>query len=83
MPHIKSETMLNFLSGKGICVSAGSACSSHSQGVSRALTAFGIDSAEADCSIRISISHMNTADELDLFADALKEGIDRLAKISK
>ena len=83
LPGIRSETMLNFLSGKGICVSAGSACSTHSKGVSRALTAFGLTGAEADSSLRISLSHENTKEQLDFFAAALFEGIGRLARVSK
>lgn len=83
LPNIKSETMLNYLSGKGICVSAGSACSTHAPGVSRALRAFGLSDGAADCSLRVSLSHMNTAKELDLFSDALLDGIGRLARISK
>lgn len=82
LPDIKSETMLNYLSGKGICVSAGSACSTHSAGVSRALTAYGLDSRAADCSLRVSLSHMNTFEEIDIFAGTLAEGIGSLAKIS-
>lgn len=83
LPGIKSETMLNFLSGRGICVSAGSACSTHAPGVSRALKAFGLSDSAADSSLRISISHRNTKEELDSFADALAEGIGSLARISK
>ncbi len=40
LPSIKSETMLNFLSAKGFCVSAGSACSSHSRHISPSLVGF-------------------------------------------
>lgn len=81
LPDIKSETMLNFLSGEGICVSAGSACSARAKGVSRALTAFGLPESEADCSIRISLSHLNTEDEIAAFADTLKAGLQKLARI--
>lgn len=81
LPSIKSETMLNFLSGEGICISAGSACSARSKGVSRALTAFGIPDEEADCSVRVSFNHLNTEEEIEMFAKALKEGIEKLAKI--
>lgn len=83
LPDIKSETMLNYLSGEGICISAGSACSARGKGVSRALVAFGITEREADCSVRVSFGHLNTEDELVAFADALKNGIQRLAKIGK
>lgn len=81
LPHIKSETMLNFLSGEGICVSNGSACSSHERHLSRALLAFGLPEEEVDCTIRVSLSHNNTEDELLRFLDVLAEGVSRLARI--
>lgn len=81
LPQIKSETMLNFLSGEGICISAGSACSARSAGVSRALTAFGLPYSEADCSVRVSLSHLNTAEDIETFAAVLSAGVARLAKI--
>lgn len=81
LPSIKSETMLHFLSGKGIFVSSGSACSSHAKSVSRALSAFGIADKEADCSIRISLSEYNTTKEADTLCDALAEGLASLVRI--
>lgn len=81
LPRIKSETMLHFLSAKDIFVSSGSACSSHSRSVSRALTAFGLDAREADMSLRISISAYNTEEEAETLVSALKDGTERLVKI--
>ena len=81
LPNIKSETMLHFLSGKGIFVSSGSACSSHAKSVSRALKAFGISDKEADTSLRISLSPYNTVEEADALCDALAEGLASLVRI--
>lgn len=81
LPQIKSETMLNYLSGEGICISAGSACSARGQGVSRALTAFGLSKEEADCTVRVSIGHLNTETDIITFAKVLNAGIEKLAKI--
>ena len=81
LPNIKSETMLHFLSGRGIYVSSGSACSSHSKSVSRALSAFGLADIEADCSIRISISPYNTKEEADVLCESLADGINTLIRI--
>lgn len=81
LPSIKSETMLHFLSGKGIFVSSGSACSSHAKSVSRALSAFGISDKEADCSLRISLSRYNTIEDADKLCDALAEGLASLIRI--
>lgn len=81
LPRIKSETMLNFLSSKGICVSSGSACSSHSKKISGALVSFGLEEIEADCTIRISLSHENTVDEAEEFISVLSEGVKTLQRI--
>lgn len=80
LPGIRSEIMLNYLSGEGICISAGSACSTHSSGPSGALIAYGIPKEEADTSVRISLSHENTEEEIDIFVETLARGIDRLAR---
>lgn len=81
LPSIKSETMLHFLSSKGICVSSGSACSSKSGHPSRALISFGLTPFAADCSIRISFSEFNTHEDVDCLVSALQEGISGLVKI--
>ena len=74
MPGIRSETVLNDLSSRGICVSAGSACSSHAvKKGSRVLEAFGLAPAEADTTVRVSISPDNTAEEADVLVRALSE----------
>ena len=83
LPSIKSETMLNYLSGKGFCVSAGSACSSHSRHISSSLVGFGLTEQEADCTIRVSFSEYNTETEVEDFCTALGEGIDSLVRIKK
>ncbi len=81
LPDIKSETMLHALSADGIFVSSGSACSSHSHHPSESLLAFGLTPHEADCSLRISLSRYNTAEEIDALCASLQKNIDRLVKI--
>lgn len=81
LPKIKSETMLHYLSSLGVYVSSGSACSSNSAHHSSALTAFGRTAAEADTSIRISLSHRNTREDVDGLIDGLKSGLARLSRI--
>ncbi|MBP5429111.1 MAG: cysteine desulfurase [Clostridia bacterium] len=80
LPRIKSETMLHALSARGIYVSSGSACSSHGKHGTSALTAFGLSVSDADATIRVSFSHRNTPEQVDLLADALSEEISRLAR---
>ena len=83
LPSIKSQTMLNYLSAQGICVSSGSACSSHSVKISPSLAAFGLTPHEADCSLRVSFSALNTEDEVDRLCEALEKGISTLVRIRK
>jgi cysteine desulfurase len=83
MPKIKSETMLNFLSGKGFAVSSGSACSAQSGRISNALLCFGLSEAEADTTLRISLCADNTEEELIALCDALKVGIKMLARMKR
>ncbi len=75
LPGIKSETMLNHLSARGVYVSSGSACSAYSKKKSGALEAFGIDPHDADCAIRISLSHENTSEDIDALIGGLADGI--------
>lgn len=83
LPDLKSETMLHFLDARGICVSSGSACSSHARHVSRSLLAFGASEREADCSLRVSISRFTAKEELDALVAALREGLETLIRIRK
>jgi len=83
LPCIKSQTMLNFLSAEGICVSSGSACSSHSLKTSPTLLAFGLTPEAADSSLRISFSRFNTKEDIDKLEEALERGISTLVKIKR
>ena len=60
---IKSEPMLNFLSDRGISVSAGSACSKGKK--SHVLTQMGLDRKRLDSPLRISFSRYTTVQEID------------------
>lgn len=80
MPHIRSEVMLHFLSAREIYVSSGSACSSHSHHTSSALQSFGLTPAEADCTIRVSLSGEETLEDVACFLSALEEGVATLIR---
>ncbi len=83
LPDIKSETMLHALSAHGICISHGSACSSHAQKVSPSLLALGLSAADAACSIRVSFGIQNTTAEIDTFVQALSAEIARLVRVKR
>ena len=80
MPRIKSETMLHYLSSKGIYVSSGSACSSHDAHLSSAMLAFGLTEREADTTVRVSFGVTNTREEVDAFLAALADGVAHLIR---
>ena len=63
-PGVDAQTLLLMLDSQGVCVSAGSACQAHEHKTSRVLLAMGIPKEEADSSIRISFSHLNTVEEV-------------------
>lgn len=81
LPKIKSETMLHYLSSLGIFVSSGSACSSNGGHLSSALISFGKSDAEADSSIRVSLSFRNTVEDIDGLIDGLKGGLSKLSRM--
>ena len=68
----RSEVLLHTLSEKDIFISSGSACSSH-KGKSPVLENFGLNEAEADCTVRLSFSPLNTKEEAVQFCRALRE----------
>jgi Cysteine sulfinate desulfinase/cysteine desulfurase and related enzymes len=83
LPDIKSETMLHFLSGKGIYVSSGSACASNTGHISYTLLNFGLDNRAADCTLRISFSDANTTEQIDTLIAELNNGLNSLIRIRK
>ena len=71
---IPSEVFLRVMADKGFCLSSGSACSSNSRGKAESvLAAMNIDSKDRMSSIRISLSYLNTDNEVDLLCKALCE----------
>ncbi len=80
LPNIRSETMLHFLSGKGISVSAGSACSSHGKGPSTVLIAFGLTPEAAASSLRISLCEQTEPEDIEALLLALDEGVRTLVR---
>ena len=69
---LRSEILLHMLSEQEVFVSSGSACSSHS-GKSPVLQNFGLSQKDADSTIRLSFSRLNTEDEAVEFCRILRE----------
>lgn len=68
---VDGETMILMLDGRGICISAGSACRSHEADPSHVLLAMGLSEEDARSTLRISFSKYNTVDEATMAADAI------------
>ncbi len=78
----KGEVLSRMLDEEGAYVSTSSACSSKKK-ISRVLTEAGIDNQEAQNTLRISLSRMNTAEECERLAEVLIKNVRRLRKILK
>ncbi len=73
IPDVDAETLVKRLDIAGFAVSAGSACASGKSEPSHVLLALGYSEERATSSIRISISHLNSVEELGQFILALKD----------
>ena len=74
IPGVPSSWSLNALSAKGICVSAGSACSAKEKKKGNpVLSAYGLPQQEIETSLRISFGPHNTKEECALLCQALQE----------
>lgn len=86
IPHIvnisilglPSQPTVNFMSDKGICISAGSACKMGHR--SPVLTAMGLSPDIIDSAVRISFSRYNTPEEVDILISAVREASQRYGK---
>lgn len=74
---VKAETMLNYLSERGIYVSGGSACAKGEP--SHVIQALQLPRDAADSAIRVSFNADNTSGEIDALSDAVAQGIASLA----
>ncbi len=76
--YIEGEAVLMNLNFRNVYVSSGSACSSKSLVPSHVLTSIGLLHEDAHGSIRYSMSHQNTLEEIELAAIETRSAVDRL-----
>ncbi len=79
---IEGESMLLWLDIMGISASTGSACSSKSLEPSHVLLATGLPIEMAHGSLRFSLSHMNTDDEVDRIIEVVTDTVAKLRAMS-
>jgi cysteine desulfurase len=78
----EGEGLVISLDLKGVAVSTGSACSSGSLEPSHVLTAIGKTPDEAHGSLRLSLSSMTTAEDIDYVVEILPGIVERLRELS-
>ena len=81
LPGIRSETMLHFLSGKGIFVSSGSACAGGEK--SHVLVSMDLPSEQIDSSIRVSFSNDTETEQILDLAEAVRLGSETLMRTAE
>jgi len=79
---IEGESMLLLLDQDGICASSGSACTSGSLDPSHVLLAIGLPHEIAHGSLRMTLSHETTKEDLDFVVGRLIEIIEKLRSMS-
>ena len=79
---IEGESLLLYLDAMGVCASSGSACTSGSLDPSHVLLAIGRVHDVAHGSLRLSLSHYNTEEEIDHILEAVPAVVQSLRNMS-
>jgi len=79
-PRINAQELLLELDEKGICASAGSACSSGQTSPSHVLTAIGLAPEVAEGTLRVTFGKDNTKEDVEYLVSNLEEAISKIKK---
>lgn len=79
---VDAEALVIALDLQGLAVSGGSACTSGAVEPSHVLTAMGLSEAEARSSVRISMSRLNTAEEVGAALEVIEGTVARLRSLA-
>ncbi|MGI6095529.1 MAG: cysteine desulfurase family protein [Lachnospiraceae bacterium] len=79
---VEGESLMFLLDMKGIQVSTGSACNSHSLSASTTLSAIGMDENDIHSCIRMTCSGKETIEELDYVCQTLKQCVETLRELN-
>ena len=78
---VEGNSLVFALSWHGICISAGSACTTGTLEPSHVLTAMGQPPEQANCAVRMTLSRYNTAKEIDTIIHATRREVARLREL--
>lgn len=78
---IEGESLIMQLDRRGICASAGAACTGHSAGGSHVLRALGLPENLIKGSLRLTLGIENTVEDVDKTIEALKESVELLRSV--
>jgi cysteine desulfurase len=81
-PFIEGEALIIALDLKGLACSTGAACSSGAVEPSHVLTAIGLPPDEARASLRFSLGHDNTADDVNFALEIVPAAVEHLRELS-
>lgn len=79
---IDAETLVLMMDSKGVCISAGSACTSHESKPSHVLKAIGLSDDDARSTVRISFSEYNEIHEIERAAKLLASCVSTLRGVA-
>jgi cysteine desulfurase len=82
LPFVEGESMVIALDLKGIACSTGAACSSGAVEPSHVLTAIGLAPEDARATLRLSLGHQTTDEEIDFALETIPPVIERLRQLS-
>lgn len=80
--YVEGEALLLYLDDAGFAVSTGSACSSHSLKISHVLQAIGLDAVASQGSLRLTLGHDNTQEDVERFLQVFPKVVADLRAIS-
>lgn len=81
-PSIDGATLITALDKYGIGIASGSACSSNNKEPSHVLIEMGMDPMEAQSAVRLSLSTLNTEDDVLHLIEKIKYEVNRLSSFA-
>jgi cysteine desulfurase len=82
-PGCEGDALLMLLDAKGIACSTGSACTAGVAQPSHVLLAMGADRARAKSSLRFSLGHTSTKDDVDALGEVIGEVVERARRAGR